>query len=244
MNDTPGFIEPLAWDSEFFGFPIGKVKAGSVSLQDIAEVAQESKSCGFKCVYWLQESRSSDLLAEAQRQGFRWVDLRVELSRNVKPNIATPPSPGVRPARSDDLGQLQEIAEATQEDTRFHKDGLFPPDRAKALYSKWIERDLDQNEVWVGAEEADNLTGFVSLAVNPSTAVATIGLVSVASGSQGQGWGRQLMSAALHSALSHGCQSCRVVTQGTNVGALGLYQSCGFRVNQTHHWMHLWPEEI
>jgi len=178
----------------------------------------------------------------AWRKGFRFVDVRVDMEKVFADGVSDPPeSVRCREATREDLPLLEQLARTAHEDTRFFKDANF--DRAKSadLYVLWIARDFREHKVFVAAstDVSKSLAGYVSASAVSGQA-ARIGLVAVSPEERGRGLGKLLVQHALTWCRSRGAHCVRVATQGTNVAALRLYESCGFKAADVKVWFHLW----
>ncbi len=229
----------LAWDSEFFGFGIGRIQATDVSSAALAEICDEARAAGLRCLYWLVPGAATSQQRLATAQGFEFVDLRLELARD----LAVPPhrtSTEVRTADTTDSPALRELFAATSFDTRFSRDTRFPAEKATELYQRWIARDLAEHTVLVATGPTSTvLLGAISLQCDEDR-TGHIGLLAVAPTAAGRGVGQDLVSAALHHFAEQSCPQARVVTQGTNVAAQRVYQKAGFRTASADLWFHHW----
>ena len=238
--DQHDLVRHLPWDSDFFGFKIGRVNAAVLTLEQATELCDWAKAANYRCLYWLADSTEGENLSVARQTNFSFVDLRLELSHPREATSPTLPTSGWRPAKFTDLPQLEAIARATQRDTRFVKDHNFPPELAASLYAKWVSNDFNQHHVAVTVDAADSPTGFITYSVDASNATGHIGLLSVGSDHSGRGLGQKLIRLAVNELSTHSCSSIEVVTQGTNVAAQRAYQSCGFKSLRTAIWFHRW----
>lgn len=227
----------LTWDSEFFGCRIANVERSALTLLEARATRTWAEDNQVECLYLLVRESDSATLAAASAVGFSFVDLRLELARDLPPsaNFVTPPS--IRAARADDLPALQRIARTAHRDSRFFLDAHFPADRAEELYVRWIARDFAEHHVLVA--EVDGLpVGYLSTQKQADHGV--ISLVAVDAAQTGRGLGRDLVQAALAWFQSQGLRQVRVVTQGQNVRAQRLYQAAGFRTLSAEPRLHLW----
>jgi dTDP-4-amino-4,6-dideoxy-D-galactose acyltransferase len=226
-----GVCELLAWDTEFWGFPIGRVVGRSVG----GEVDEWAAANGVACLYFLAPA---DGARAAQDGGFRLVDVRVELDRPSAGDEAV----AVRPARDDDLEPLRALAGRVHRgETRFYADQGFPDERCDELYALWIERSVAgwADEVFV-AEADVGVAGYVSCHADEERGRGSIGLIGVGEAARGRGLGATLVNAAVAWSRERGLPTVSVVTQGRNVQAQRLFQRCGFRTSEVDLWFHKW----
>src|SRR4051812_7310027 len=115
-----GPCELLAWDSEFFGFPVARVCGDG--LRDAAAVDQWCERNHVACLYFLAHP---DQLMVAQAAGFRLFDVRMVYEYSVS-GVPAASGHGVRSVVSDDLPDLERIAATRFHDSRFYQDANFP----------------------------------------------------------------------------------------------------------------------
>lgn len=235
----------LPWDTEFWGFPIARLHPANPDAETMREALDWCSHHGVRCLYLLADGGCPRTLALAHERGFRFVDIRVELTLPLpRPQPAGPPSggPPVRSAAAADLPALRRLAAASHHDTRFFKDDRFDAGRAAELYGEWIARDLRHGAVFVCDVPArpGEPCGYVSGEIAADAGEGRIGLIAVAPGHKGAGLGTALIDAALAWFSGAGMASARVVTQGTNIAALRLYERCGFRTSGVNVWFHKW----
>ena len=233
-GDAPGVILP--WDSEFFGFRIGRVKASRLTPDTLRSVLAWAAAEKLRCAYFSADAECAETLALAHEGGFQFVDLRVDLATPVRAADALPAHAGFRPATTADLPALEAISRVAHRDTRFFKDAQFPAARAADLYAEWIQRDFRVHHVFT----VPGNTGYVTCQVDPATGTGRIGLIAVAESERGRGLGRSLVGGALRWLGESGCREVRVATQASNVTAQRLYQAHGFRTAEGSATFHRW----
>jgi len=245
-SPSPNFSDPicshLPWDTAFWGFRIAKLNCQNLDEPTLAKLESWCETDQTKCLYLLADGTSAETLHWAQTGGFRFIDLRVELEKKLAP----PPSGStsshpIRRATSDDRMALRQLARVAHSDTRFFKDLRFARSKCEDLYATWIERDLNQSVIMVSpsGERTNEINGYVSYQID-SQGRGQIGLLAVAAADQGRGLGKALISAACRCLSTNDVTDLRVVTQGTNVAALRLYESLGFRTRDAKVWFHRW----
>lgn len=124
--------------------------------------------------------------------------------------------------------------------TRFFFDQNFPRDKCKSLYATWIRRSCEDYADQVLTAHADGqAVGYITCK-RLKDDEGQIGLFGVERQARGRGIGRSLVYAALDWFASKSIQTVRVVTQGRNISAQRLYQSCGFLTHSIQLWYHRW----
>jgi dTDP-4-amino-4,6-dideoxy-D-galactose acyltransferase len=233
----PGRI--LDWDSAFWAITVARVAAESLTPGRWVEIDAWARDGLVECLYFLAPADDHESVAVAQAAGFRFVDLRLELSRR---RAAVEPGTHVRAYRSADLDALRTIARTSHEITRFYADPRFPRTRCADLYDTWIYRSCEEgwaDAVLVAALDGD-AAGYVTCHLDESSGRGSIGLIAVSAAARGKGLGRELVDGALAWMDDRGCRDASVVTQGANVAAQRLFQMCGFRTSSAALWFHRW----
>jgi|694.fasta_scaffold129295_3 dTDP-4-amino-4,6-dideoxy-D-galactose acyltransferase len=235
----------LPWDTQFWGFPVARLAAATLTTATAEEAVAWCSRHGVRCLYFLAAGSCHTTLALAAEHGFRFVDIRVELARALlEPLPARAPAGSirVRPAAPDDLPELRRLAAASHHDSRFFKDDRFEAARAQDLYREWVARDFARHEVLVCESPAKPgvACGYVSCEIDTDRREGRIGLIAVAADRKAAGFGSALVAAALHRFSDAQLSYARVVTQGTNVAALRLYERSGFLTSQVGLWFHKW----
>lgn len=241
----PEPAEILSWDSDFFGFSIGRVRKTPLDLEGMRQVIASSSERGIRCLYLLARGDDAKTLIAAQAAGFRWVDLRITLDRAVRSEstVAAAEDPYVRPARASDLAQLRDIARRSHVDSRFYVDPHFPDDRCDDLFDRWITRSVEgRAQAVLVAESGGKTMGYTTCHLSKQR-IGSIGLLGVAVPAQGLGTGRRLVDAAISWFERQGAIRVEVVTQGRNVAAQRLYQGRGFQTSAVGHWLHWWRDD-
>lgn len=231
----------LAWDSDFWGFPVAKLEVSLLREGEAENVLEWCQANEIRCLYFAADGSDAETLQRANQAGFQFVDVRVDLewnayARSVAASVELP----VRQVAETDLEDLKVIARTAHHDTRFFKDLNFDRLKCAMLYEKWIDRDFKVGQVlgFFPDNRAD-VGGYVTF-TQQSSEIARIGLIAVAESLRGRGGGRMLLNAAMSAAAELGANKIRVATQGTNVAALKLYEKAGFRVCDVKIWFHRW----
>jgi dTDP-4-amino-4,6-dideoxy-D-galactose acyltransferase len=231
----------LEWDSQFFGRRIARIEHDRLTTQSLREILAWCQEQGTECLYFLCSPEDDSSVALAESADFHLVDIRVELNWKAEPP-ASPPAIVIREFQESDLALIQQIASQSYTNTRFSYDHRFPADRVAELYKEWLTGSCrnTSHKVFV-AENQNAPAGFITCQFD-SAEVGRIGLLGVGNQSQGKGYGQQLVQTAQQFFNQAGAREVRVVTQGRNIAAQRLYQSCGFRTYKVGLWYHKWFE--
>ena len=242
--DTSIRCESIEWDSAFFGVRIARLTGPLDSPQAVLHLQQWLASSRSDCVYYLAEIGSAGSVRAAENLGFRYVDVRATLERE----IAEPaPVEDVFPENvhthcDADLPALRALARLSHRETRFYADPRFPRKQCDALYETWIENECRGGAAAVlVATGAGGLQGYLTCHLEPPNA-GRIGLFAVDAAARGRGVGSRLLGCGLKWFAARGVHRLSVVTQGHNRAALRVYQRQGFAVSSLQLWLHWWRQ--
>src|SRR6266542_1061270 len=107
MKSSPGPCEVLAWDTEFWGFRVGRVRGHVLSEELMGGVDAWCRAEHVRCLYLLAAADHFESTRLAESSGFRLVDVRMTYARASEPGG---PADGIRAAAPDVIPALREIA--------------------------------------------------------------------------------------------------------------------------------------
>ena len=245
-TETAAPCELLEWDSDFFGFRIGRMAAHLLTPEAAERADHWCRQNGVRCLYFLASAEDPATLSVAEENGFRLVDARVTLgmkrgepsngSQAVEKSLAS-----LRPALACDLPALRKIAAYSHTDSRFYHDPNFPRELCSRLYEAWIDASFNgtADAVWVA--ELDSVpVGYATCHRDLAASEGRIGLLGVSEQARGKNLGKSLVGKALEWLSAQGVTKISVVTQGRNIVAQRLYQRCGFLTESFQFWFHKW----
>ena len=235
-------MEFLEWDSQFFGVRVARLNDDSLTAQRVDLVSSWCQARSINCLYFLADPTDPETLRLAEDSGFRLVDARLELQTPVSPQSGAPDSanpPLVRPAVAADISRLRQIARENHGASRFYRDGNIPTELCRRLYERWLEKSFNgyAQAVFV-VEHEGKPAGYLSGHVHQST--GRIGLLGVTAEARRKGLGLGLLQYSLGWFAEQRLDCVSVVTQGTNVAAVRLYEKAGFRILSLRLWYHKW----
>ncbi len=231
-------VERLGWDSDLFGFEIGRVAHGTGATA-LADAVREGDKRGLRCLYLLVPAADADLLELAQRLGFLVRDVRLEFRRPVEGHPAN--MNGLRRATQGDLAVLEPIARERFVTTRFFLDPEFPRDRSAELYVRWLRGGIEARAGKVTLIAGDG-RGFITCRLDRVAGAGHIELIAVAADAERTGMAGSLMEGAGELFAEAGMRTALVVTQAANIAAQRLYQRYGYRTADAAVWLHRWRE--
>ncbi|MCU6410380.1 dTDP-4-amino-4,6-dideoxy-D-galactose acyltransferase [Enterobacter quasiroggenkampii] len=224
MNSLNGVLEPLQWESAFFGLP-----SAIVRLRDDAPVLAESDLNAWQRIQAKIPADRTDLLDALQQRGFQLVEGEADLAITLTRHDA----PGAEMATEKDIPVLRQMAAQAFAQSRF-RTPWYAPDDSGRFYAQWIENAVKGtfDHVCLVFRAGDGqLQGFVSLR-KLNAREARIGLLA------GRGMGEKLMQAALHWAQQQQVETLRVATQVGNTAALKRYIASGANIDATAYWLY------
>jgi dTDP-4-amino-4,6-dideoxy-D-galactose acyltransferase len=242
VNSEP--CELLPWDTEFFGFPIARLKLRTLSPQTWENAERWCESRGIRCLYCpLVPDFASTRIAEAH--GANLIDIKMTYTCSLagRRMSAMATTGRIREATAADLPALEAIAGSSHHG-RFLNDGRFPPAKCRELYRVWIRKSVTQSEDHVLVIEADDglprgYCGCKRVREDGSN-IGVIDIIAVDERARGQGFGTALVDAALSWFAAHGMSTARLITQAQNLVSQRVYQRCGFIVSECQLVYHRW----
>jgi len=226
----------LDWDTEFWGVRIGRVHGDRLVPERVDAWADDH---GVTCLYFLARDEPG-AAAAAEQAGFRFMDVRVELARSAGDGELAAP---LREAGAEDETPLRRLARENHRTTRFYADPRFPDERCDDLYEAWIASSLEGwADVVLVAELEGRPVGYMTVHADDAAGRGLLGLSSVAPEARRRGLGQALVRGAVGWCGGRGLTEVAVVTQGRNVAALRVFETCGFRIRDVRLWFHKWYE--
>ncbi|QWA11533.1 dTDP-4-amino-4,6-dideoxy-D-galactose acyltransferase [Sodalis ligni] len=238
-------IEPLRWESDFFGFASGKLV-----FDPAAPPVSSAGLDAFNIVQAKVAAQCPQQLDALAALNFRLVESEIDLSVNVAPpagpdigknaysETVSHSSAKIRFAGAADIPALRAMASTAFTLSRFREPWYSGPDSSR-FYALWAENAVlgrfDHRCLVAGPPEAVN--GMVTLR-DISAEEVRIGLLAVDPAFGGRGIGRLLFNAALDWCRDHHKKRLRVATQTGNIAALRLYIACGATIDSAAYWLY------
>jgi len=236
----------LEWDSEFWGIPIAQVDGNTLTAETVHQVNGWCSKNEIACLYFLARSDQPATTRIAEENGFRSVDIRVTLTRELDGQSTGGAVSGIRKAQPGDREALARYAREGYRYTRFYNDEHFPDERCDDLYETWILGNLDglADQVLV-LEQAGEVFGYISCHL-ADRKVGSIGLSGVEQTERGAALGGGLLAGAHAWFERHGAGPLSVGTQGRNWVTQRMLQRAGYVTEKTEIWYHRWyrPEVL
>ena len=233
-------IQPLAWDTEFFGFAVGRLVAAQLARPELEHLLHEARQAGYWVLYWSVAPDDAVSAGSAAAVGAVLADRKIRLRLPVPAGQGVQLPPGIRPT-TEFSPALQRLAPQAGESSRFQVDAQFGPEAYQRLYREWLRRSVAgelAREVLVYQPQLEEpAEGFLTLA-EKNNRVEMV-LMAVDAARRGQGMGAAFIEAARCRAAAWGHSAVQLVTQATNP-ACRLYARQGFEMEHEEHVYHLW----
>lgn len=238
-------VQALEWDSNFLGFPVGRLAAQQVSATCLDTIVAQSRQAGMRLIYLVVDPDDAGTATAASRAGAWLADRKVTFARAtdtpLAPSQPTAAGSGTVFNTATFTPQLEQLAWQSGAYSRFRLDAQFAPHVFTDLYTQWLRASLTgelARAVLAYPSPTGKEVGLLTLGQQGES--AGIGLLAVAGESRGQGIGQQLVEAARQQAQRWGCPTLQVVTQRANERACRFYARCGFGLVREEHIYHLW----
>jgi ribosomal protein S18 acetylase RimI-like enzyme len=236
-----GHVEPLAWDSAWLDFPVGRAVAKTP--QEVVEAVARSRAAGLHLLYLVVDSKSEAAIMRAQASGAYLADVRLTYHKPLPAEAATSATtqlPDIDYQRMTAYSTaLDRLAQLSSQHSRFRQDTRIPALACDALYAEWLRQALASGQAWAAVRQGIPL-GLLTLGTRQSH--TSIELLAVSPAARHQRIGQGLVRVAQREAARQGQPLLQVVTQQANQAAQLFYEHCGFRLACREHVFHLWRQ--
>lgn len=238
--------ELLPWDSEFWGFPVARVRGQSLTPERLVEIDRWCLERSIACLYFLATFDDPTTVRRAEDGQFHLADCRVTAA--IATTLAGKPSPSdcsqgvvMRPFIDADMDALRCIASNGYRSSRFYFDRNFPRAKCSLLYERWIEESCRglADQVLV-AEMDGSPAGYISCHLPAGEAEGRFGLLNVAHQARRRGIGQGLIGHGLDWFARQQVEQVLGVTQARNIAIQAFNDRCGFVTRSFHLWYHKW----
>lgn len=232
----------LDWDSDFFGYKIGKIYIEKkISSASLVEAFHEAKLNGFDLIYLSLPHDDEELNAIAQKFFAKLVDKKTTFFIKLnKDQIFALHRNVVQYQNKEANEELLDLSVQIGIYSRFNKDEKFTHLQFEKLYKLWMIRSVKKELSKEVLVYKDNLSikGVITLDIRNN--IGMIGLMGVDRKCRGQNIGFELINASKKYFLEQDITIIEVLTQGFNIAACNLYKKCGFDILAIKNFYHLW----
>ena len=235
-------IEYLKWDSDFFGYKIGRINIAKPLEFSLLNEALKQQT-DYRLIYLVIDEKYNtlNLQRELKEVDIKLVDEKVTFQRVVSfkdynnsfENIELY-SPIITTPKLIDLSLQSGIY------SRFLLDDNFINDEYRKLYTTWIENSVNgeiADKVIVAYEETE-IIGVLTLSFKEN--YSDIGILAVDSNYRGRKIGKRLVERAIFETKRKYFNEIKVVTQNKNVVACHFYKQQDFKIEQLEYIYHIW----
>jgi hypothetical protein len=249
---------PLAWDSEFFRVPMGRLdyllRGRSADRATLARVVRGAldafRASGLEHITARVDVADADALAILEDAGFRLMDALVTY-------IAHPKRPA--PRRVKDVGVIRQFVPADTDEVlaitresyrgfpgRFQLDPHLPKDRSDEFYVEWARKccaGTMADRIYVAEDTGGDLIGWAS--VKRAEPVSTVGGAPISSGSLGAcrsdrpGAYAGLIRTAAVENHAVGVLT-EAATQNSNFAMVRVLEAVGAQYARAEYTLHAW----
>lgn len=226
-------IIKLKWDTDFFGYEVGKLSLNDNDLDENLLLNND-----FKLIYIFSNEPLSEELVN--KHNLFLSDEKIDLITNVSNlNLIYFENENfIELTELDD--NLLDLTFQSGHFSRFKIDTNFKNNEFEILYTAWIEQSIAHKNAdkVIGFSVNNKVVGFITFILKNSK--FDIGLIAVNEEHRNLKIGKQLLTYLFNYSLSKNVDFVTVTTQNKNQGALKFYLQNGFSVHKTTYIYHLW----
>jgi ribosomal protein S18 acetylase RimI-like enzyme len=223
-------ILPLPFDSDLFGYPVGKFFWAPSN--DESQFLSEAEH--FQLVYIFSKTplsfSSQDILHVDTKLTYLKTLDNLQSTEEIKlleKNSKTKMDPHIQEV-------LHFLALESGAFSRFKTDPRLRQGEFEKLYRLWIKKAMSEGNILMAPEMAGMITFDIK---GPN---AQIGLIAVHPDHRRKSWGKNLVLAAETQAAAQGAISMLIPTQEANVPAVKLYSDLGYQLYERSYLYHFW----
>ncbi len=235
-----GSIKTLDWDSQFFGYPVGKIEPLHLSPENLKAILANLRG-KIKLAYWFVDPKDKISNEAAKENGGFLLDRKTTYLRSVPRKMVSKKDSHIKSILGRPLNrELCLLALEAGEHSRFKLDPNCDGSEFEKLYIEWIRKSLSgeiAKDVLVYREKGRQV-GFITLGEKGGR--CNIGLIAVSPEFRTKGIGKKLIESSLKKAGGWGYRKMDVVTQGDNIAACKFYEQLGFKLESVVNVYHFW----
>jgi dTDP-4-amino-4,6-dideoxy-D-galactose acyltransferase len=236
-------IEFLKWDSEFFGYRIGRVYLSNLNPKILLDIKEHSIEYGFKLVYIIT-NRALLSGFDMIENNLYYVDTKLNFLAEVTENNIELSGDILEISENEvnenEWNQLSELSYISGHQSRFKLDQHFEEGKFYDLYRIWLKNSLNKSisDFVFISKELNEIRGFITLKKGLNT--GKIGLFAVSNKFQGKGIGKLLLNSVLDECFKNNLKFLEVETQFSNLQAKNFYIKNNMKINLSQIIYHLW----
>ena len=243
-----GQVAVIPWDTEIFGFPVGKYKIG-----DPEYLALNQKIFHHSLMDWANSNNAELISVSApaddfrtlsilRELGFHYVDcsLRATLRRIQSMDFSAAPS-SLRPAQPEDQESVELLAAKIFNSGHYCADHRFPPALAHKRFQQWLRNAFlfQSPGTYILVQGAPgNIKGFSHFERKGDLADIRIAGIDINSKSGIGRSGFTLYRDTIRAVKELGMKNAVAVVYAANTAALNLHTTLGFRFSHSEAQLH------
>lgn len=199
----------------------------NINKDNINKVIDYCKKRGFDYAVSKISVNELELINEMLNQGFGIFGSSLILKTKLDGEYRK--SPGIRKYKESDLKELKQITRGAFPNVHWYQDKHFRKEDVDALYVQWLENSCKARaEIVFVYEENKEILGYIACNKRKNTGI--LDLIAVSSRAKRKGIGKALVNAGQDYFKKNNFEWMEVKTELGNIGALNLYNKCGFRL--------------
>ena len=210
-------LKTLEWDSSFFGYPVAKIIAEKISVENLNTQINEARNNGTRLLYLFTDPQDTVSTHAANVAGAKLVDQKITFHIKINASVVSAADDHIEPFESDyPTAQLINLSVQSGLYSRYKIDPGFKNNEFERLYLAWIENSVNKkiaDHTFVYKEDGVEL-GFVTLKARDH--YGQIGLIAVDESSRGKSIGRKLIAAVINLLYEKNITELDVATQIDN----------------------------
>jgi dTDP-4-amino-4,6-dideoxy-D-galactose acyltransferase len=232
-NQETNKVIRLEWDSNFFGFSIGRIYANALTGEHLRKGLERAEKDRITFVELFCDVSDDESIDAAEQSGFHLADLRMTLKKKLDGELKDDRLPGdliFKKAGGDDIDRLKTMSNGLFTYSRYYRYQKFDRNQTDLMFQVWVEKSVRgefDDELYYLSDQRDILA-FCSLRYKGNA--SSIGLFGINRAHRNRGLGSLILNRVFHLLYKRGVIDTEVITQGKNPGALHLYQKNGFCV--------------
>lgn len=233
-------FEYLPWDSDFFGFKVGKLleeeKESSEFEADLKVIFEED----IELIYYYSE-KALPVSFFSDFYDCLLVDVKIPVKKTLASKRIDPRISVFTDSTANK--ELIELAQLAGTHTRFNLDPKISKEKFEKLFKIWIEKSVSgemASKVLV-YKESEKIIGFATLSIDGNIGYAP--LLAVNRKFEGLGVSFAIMDAVEAHMFDHGCEFLVSSTQEVNRKALKIYERWGCEFGKGIHVYHFWKKD-
>lgn len=223
-------IEDCLWDSEFFGFTVGRKSLTDGERIDYDALVEDAKNAGVHLLYLFSPTPLANFPLAP-------IDVKVVYSADIDASAALFPQCELLKSPEP---KVYDLAYRSGRYSRFFIDPAIGTGRFREMYEIWVDNSFSGDmgdKVFVSRVNGE-IAGFVTLSLKGDS--GNIGLLAVDEKFGRKGIGSALVNCCKRTIFDAGLSRLNVATQHANIEACAFYEKNGFVVSNTICIYHLW----